>query len=95
MGAARGKVIFVLDDSPAKAKAYQGVRKSLEGRAMFVATGEDSPLAAFQAECKLYHYYEPRENAAHPVRPRNADWKCPGCTVFDPPRHFSQEAADF
>jgi Phosphoinositide phospholipase C, Ca2+-dependent len=47
LGAARGKVIFVLDDSDAKAKAYQGVRKSLEGRAMFVATDEAAPLAAF------------------------------------------------
>jgi hypothetical protein len=45
---ARGKVIFVLDDSTAKLKAYQGSRQSLEGRAMFVA-GDDaaSPLAAF------------------------------------------------
>jgi hypothetical protein len=47
LGAARGKVIFVLDDSAAKAKLYQGARKSLEGRAMFVATDEASPLAAF------------------------------------------------
>jgi hypothetical protein len=47
LGAARGKVIFVLDDSDAKAKAYQGARKSLEGRAMFVATDEAAPLAAF------------------------------------------------
>jgi hypothetical protein len=43
---ARGKVIFVLNDA-AKTKAYQGQRKSLEGRAMFVAAGEASPLAAF------------------------------------------------
>jgi hypothetical protein len=47
LGAARGKVIFVLDDSAAKAKAYQGARKSLEGRAMFVAGEENAPLAAF------------------------------------------------
>src|ERR1700761_5182808 len=47
VGEARGKVIFVLDDSLAKVKAYQGTRKSLEGRAMFVATDENSPLAAF------------------------------------------------
>ncbi|HKB96902.1 MAG TPA: Ca2+-dependent phosphoinositide-specific phospholipase C [Rhizomicrobium sp.] len=47
LNAARGKVIFVLDDSAAKAKAYQGTRKSLEGRAMFVATDQASPLAAF------------------------------------------------
>lgn len=44
---ARGKVIFVLDDTPTKVKTYQGARKSLEGRAMFVATDEASPLAAF------------------------------------------------
>lgn len=47
LGAARGKVIFVLDDSSAKVKAYQGARTSLEGRAMFVTTDETSPLAAF------------------------------------------------
>jgi hypothetical protein len=47
LDAARGKVIVVLDDSAAKVKAYQGARKSLEGRAMFVATDEHSPLAAF------------------------------------------------
>ena len=44
---ARGKVIFVLNDSPAKIAAYQGPRKSLQGRAMFVATDEASPLATF------------------------------------------------
>ena len=47
LGAARGKVIFVLDDSAAKARAYQGARKSLEGRAMFIATDENATLAAF------------------------------------------------
>lgn len=45
LGAARGKVMFVLDDSAAKIRAYQGSRKSLEGRAMFV-TGDET-LAAF------------------------------------------------
>jgi hypothetical protein len=47
LGAVRGKVIFVLDDSAAKAKAYQGSRTSLAGRLMFVAADEASPLAAF------------------------------------------------
>lgn len=47
LGAARGKVILVLNDSAAKIKAYQGARKSLEGRAMFVTADEASPLAAF------------------------------------------------
>lgn len=49
LGASRGKVIFVLDDNPAKVQAYQGRRKSLEGRAMFVTADETSPLAAFVA----------------------------------------------
>jgi hypothetical protein len=49
LGAARGKMIFVLDDSAAKIKAYQGSRKSLEGRAMFVTGDEASPLSAFLA----------------------------------------------
>jgi hypothetical protein len=47
LGAMRGKVVFVLDDSAAKAKAYQGNRASLEGRLMFVSADEASPLAAF------------------------------------------------
>jgi hypothetical protein len=47
LASARGKVVFVLNDGEARAKAYQGVRKSLDGRAMFVATEEASPLAAF------------------------------------------------
>jgi hypothetical protein len=47
LGAARGKVIVVLDDSAAKTSAYQGARKSLEGRALFVTADETSPLAAF------------------------------------------------
>ena len=47
LGAVRGKVIFVLDDSMAKARTYQGHRASLEGRLMFVAADQASPLAAF------------------------------------------------
>jgi hypothetical protein len=47
LGETRGKVIFVLDDTTEKVKAYQGERKSLEGRAMFVMADEASPLAAF------------------------------------------------
>lgn len=46
---ARGKLIFVLNDSAAKTKAYQGSRKSLEGRVLFVTADETSPLAAFIA----------------------------------------------
>ncbi|MBA2589382.1 MAG: hypothetical protein H0U98_12250 [Alphaproteobacteria bacterium] len=47
LGAARGKVLFLLDDNKAKVAIYRGARVSLEGRAMFVATDEKSPVAAF------------------------------------------------
>ena len=47
LGAARGKVLFLLDDNKAKVALYRGARASLEGRAMFVATDEKSPAAAF------------------------------------------------
>ena len=47
LGAARGKVMFVLDDKPAKTALYRGARKSLEGRVMFIAADIGSPAAAF------------------------------------------------
>jgi hypothetical protein len=47
IGAARGKVLFLLDDTPSKIAAYRGTRHSLEGRAMFIATDDKSPAAAF------------------------------------------------
>ena len=47
LGEARGKVIFLLDDSAQKADLYAGPAKSLEGRPMFIATDENSPLASF------------------------------------------------
>jgi hypothetical protein len=47
LGEARGKVIFLLDDKAQKTDLYTGPAKSLQGRPMFVATDEQSPLAAF------------------------------------------------
>jgi Phosphoinositide phospholipase C, Ca2+-dependent len=44
---ARGKVIFLLDDTPDKTAIYTGPGQSLEGRSMFVATDENSALASF------------------------------------------------
>jgi hypothetical protein len=43
---ARGRFLFVLDETPEKVAAYRGHRRSLEGRAMFVGTREDSALAS-------------------------------------------------
>lgn len=47
LGAARGKVLFVLDEDAAKVALYRGNRHSLEGRVMFVNTDETSPAAAY------------------------------------------------
>ncbi|MFC4726932.1 phosphatidylinositol-specific phospholipase C1-like protein [Coralloluteibacterium thermophilus] len=45
--AARGRVLFALDEGPAKVALYRGARRSLEGRVFFVNTDEDSPAAAY------------------------------------------------
>jgi hypothetical protein len=47
LGAARGKIIFVLDEDAQKTALYQGARHNLEGRALFVTAPEASTLAAF------------------------------------------------
>jgi len=47
LGEARGKILFLLDDNAQKVALYRGARRSLEGRAMFVATDDKSPAAAF------------------------------------------------
>ena len=47
IGAARGKILFLLDDTLQKTAIYRGSRHSLEGRAMFVSTDDKSPAAAF------------------------------------------------
>ena len=47
LGAARGKVLFALDEPPEKTAAYRGARKSLEGRVFFVDADKSSPVAAY------------------------------------------------
>lgn len=47
LGAARGKVMFALDEGPEHVAAYRGRRGSLEGRLLFVNTGETSPAAGY------------------------------------------------
>lgn len=44
---ARGRFLFVLDETPEKVAAYRGERRSLEGRIFFINTDEDSPAAAY------------------------------------------------
>ena len=47
LGQARGKVFLALDEDARKVTLYRGARRSLEGRAMFVNSDEDSPVAAY------------------------------------------------
>lgn len=47
LGQTRGKFLFALDEEGDKILAYQGGRKTLEGRVMFVNAPEDSPAAAY------------------------------------------------
>ncbi len=47
LGAARGKVLFALDEPPEKTAAYRGARRSLEGRVFFVDADPSSPVAAY------------------------------------------------
>lgn len=47
LDASRGRVFVALDEPPEKVAAYRGKRRSLEGRAMFVASEESSPFGAF------------------------------------------------
>lgn len=43
----RGRFILALDETPAKVASYRGDRRSLEGRMLFINTGEASPAAAY------------------------------------------------
>ena len=43
----------------------------------------ESPKAAFEKECHLYHDFTPPDNKKHPDRPDGSKWKCPRCKVFD------------
>ncbi len=47
LGAARGKVLFALDEGPAKTDAYRGGRRTLEGRLVFVNADPSAADAAY------------------------------------------------
>jgi len=39
----------------------------------------ESPLLAYQGECRLYHSLKPSKNVMHPIRKDGAEWACPVC----------------
>jgi hypothetical protein len=62
---ARGRIMFALDESPAKVAVYRGQRHSLEGRVMFINTDEQSPAAAYLT---LNHPVEQAQRIAEDVK---------------------------
>jgi len=41
-----------------------------------------SAEAAFQAECELFHDFQPPGNRMHPDRAAGTNWECPRCRFF-------------
>ncbi len=58
-----------------------------EGYKFFEFEYATSPKEAFEKECELYHDKGGPEgkldNKIHPDRPKNTDWKCPKCNIFN------------
>jgi hypothetical protein len=45
----------------------------------------DSPKAAFEKECQIFHDFggtKLLDNDIHPARPKGTGWRCLGCNVF-------------
>ena len=45
----------------------------------------DSPKAAFEKECQIFHDFggtKLLDNDIHPARPKGTDWRCSGCKAF-------------
>lgn len=42
-----------------------------------------SPKVAFEKECEIYHDFPNSNNEIHPQRPKDTNWECPKCDIFD------------
>lgn len=42
----------------------------------------NSPKAAFEKECDIYHDFGNLDNDIHPQRPEGTNWQCPRCDTF-------------
>lgn len=67
------------DDVSGRLKKWIGKR----GYKRFKFGYHESPKAAFEKECNIYHDFGGLDNEIHPQRPENANWQCPRCRVFD------------
>jgi hypothetical protein len=58
------------------------LRRHIGEYGAFVYGYRASPLAAFHAECELFHLLDPEDNGAHPEPPEAAPWRCPLCRLY-------------
>lgn len=83
-----GKHIFIVkyvgrSDSDVAGRLKQHIG---ENYSYFKYSYSTSPRDAFLKECENYHDFEgcvKLDNEIHPDRPKNTNWKCPYCDVFD------------
>jgi hypothetical protein len=61
------------DDLAGKLKRHAGNYQA------FAYGTADSPLQAYQGECRLYHALKPSKNVMHPIRKGGDEWACPVC----------------
>lgn len=71
-------------DSDVNARLKQWVGKGYPG---FKFGYFDSPKAAFEKECNIYHDFGgpsgKLDNDKHPQRPMGSNWQCPVCDIFE------------
>ncbi|HOB89744.1 MAG TPA: hypothetical protein PKG74_00215 [Candidatus Colwellbacteria bacterium] len=67
------------DDVNNRLKKWVGVN----GYKRFKLGYFDSPKAAFEKECAIYHDFSGLDNEIHPQRPAGTSWRCPCCNTFN------------
>jgi hypothetical protein len=60
-----------------------GLRRHTDKYDAFGFARAGSAMEAFEMECRLFHHFEPVDNATHPTRLAESDWKCPICQALD------------
>ena len=67
-------------DSDVRGRLKEWVGKTR--RPLFKFSYATSAKAAFEKECKNYHYFKPSGNVSHPDRPKGTNWQCSRCDIF-------------
>ena len=90
LGYLNDKDVFIVlyvgrSDSDLKERLLSWVEKQSKYK-KFKYSYADSAKEAFLKECTNFHDFggtEKLNNEIHPDRPKNLDWKCPKCKIFD------------